>query len=93
LPARFFPSLLQGVGHDLVQLIGCFPHGADRSHAHTVWLSLAYFTQEQTGGLGHRVIDRCEPAVMHGGLDRAFKIMGQMDRRAYLIAYSPKPIS
>ena len=64
--------------------------GADRSHARCVWLSLAYFTQQHTGGLGRHVIGGGEPGVMNGGLDRAFKVMG---RHAYLIAYSPKPIS
>jgi hypothetical protein len=50
--------------------------------ARGVWLSLAYFAQQETGGLGHRVIDGGEPSVMQGGLDRLLKIVGQVDHHA-----------
>jgi len=79
---EFFPSPLHGIGHDLVQLIGRFARGADRSHARRDWLSLAYFAPRKADDLRDRVNDVAETADMRGVLDRAFKIMGLMGRPA-----------
>jgi hypothetical protein len=76
-PPGFFPPL-HGVGHDLVQLVGRFLHGTNRSHdsgGFRHWLSLADLAEQQTGGFGHRGIDGGKAAVLHSRLNRAFQVV------------------
>src|SRR5258708_4057022 len=86
-PRPFFPDL-HSMLNGLVEQIGVIPKGTDQAEAEVVrvarrlglrlrWAQLA---EEQTHGLGHRVVDGSEPSGMDGLFHGAFELIRQIYR-------------